>query len=76
MRDLTRSDCHSEKSESSLSLSQSTELLVPLYSTIPQGAYFVLINTEKLQIPEDFKTHDAIAHRAKDWRAAWFIAQT
>ncbi|KDE08643.1 aminotransferase [Microbotryum lychnidis-dioicae p1A1 Lamole] len=44
--------------------------------TIPHGAYFVLLNTECLQIPDDFKVLDMIKDRARDWKAAWFVAQT
>jgi kynurenine aminotransferase len=29
-----------------------------------------------LQIPDDFEVPDMIKDRARDWKAAWFIAQT
>lgn len=45
-------------------------------STIPDGAYFVLVNTEALQIPADFAVPDMIKNRARDWYASWFVAQT
>ncbi|GAA5973367.1 hypothetical protein JCM11641_003095 [Rhodosporidiobolus odoratus] len=44
--------------------------------TVPQGAYFVLVNTSRLEIPADFEIPDLIKGRARDWVAAWFIAQT
>ncbi|KAL8290516.1 hypothetical protein RQP46_002774 [Phenoliferia psychrophenolica] len=44
--------------------------------TIPDGAYFILVNTARLDIPADFEVPDMIKNRARDWKAAWFIAQT
>ncbi|KAK4699580.1 kynurenine aminotransferase, partial [Phenoliferia sp. Uapishka_3] len=44
--------------------------------TVPDGAYFILVNTARLEIPEDFPVPDMIKGRARDWKAAWFIAQT
>ncbi|GAA6060305.1 hypothetical protein JCM10212_002946 [Sporobolomyces blumeae] len=44
--------------------------------TVPHGAYFVLVNTSRLQIPEGFETPKLIEGRARDWVVAWFIAQT
>ncbi|GAA5908816.1 kynurenine--oxoglutarate transaminase [Sporobolomyces salmoneus] len=44
--------------------------------TVPHGAYFVLVNTSRLQIPADFEIPKLIEGRAKDWICAWFIAQT
>jgi len=44
--------------------------------TVPHGAYFVLVNTSRLQIPEDFEVPTLIEGRARDWVCAWFIAQT
>lgn len=44
--------------------------------TVPHGAYFVLVNTSRLQIPEDFEIPKLIEGRARDWVCAWFIAQT
>ena len=46
------------------------------YSTVPDGAYFILVNTARLDIPADFAVPDMIKSRARDWKAAWFIAQT
>lgn len=43
--------------------------------TIPDGAYFILINTERLDIPADFEVPSMIENRALDWKAAWFVAQ-
>jgi len=44
--------------------------------TQPDGAYFIFVDIEKLKIPDDFETLDIIKDRTRDWRAAWFIAQT
>ncbi|BGO88895.1 hypothetical protein NBRC10512_000527 [Rhodotorula toruloides] len=44
--------------------------------TIPEGAYFVLVNTSRLEIPSDFEIPDLIKGRARDWVVAWFVAQT
>ncbi|KAM0787952.1 hypothetical protein ACM66B_006156 [Microbotryomycetes sp. NB124-2] len=44
--------------------------------TIPDGSYFVLVNWEKMQIPDDFEVLPQIENRALDWKAAWFIAKT
>ena len=44
--------------------------------TIPEGGYFVMVNTESLIIPEDFVVPEMIAGRARDWVVSWFIAQT
>ncbi|BGP37437.1 arylformamidase [Rhodotorula kratochvilovae] len=45
-------------------------------ATVPEGAYFVLVNTARLEIPADFETPDLIKGRSRDWVVAWFIAQT
>lgn len=47
-----------------------------LRSTLPEGAYFVLVNTSRLEIPSDFEIPDLIKGRARDWVVAWFVAQT
>ncbi|KWU44639.1 PLP-dependent transferase [Rhodotorula sp. JG-1b] len=44
--------------------------------TVPEGAYFVMVNTSRLEIPSDFEIPDLIKGRARDWVVAWFIAQT
>lgn len=44
--------------------------------TIPHGAYFVLVNTDRLEIPDEFESLDLIKDRTRDWRAAWFVAKT
>ncbi|BGP53478.1 arylformamidase [Rhodotorula sphaerocarpa] len=44
--------------------------------TVPEGAYFVMVNTSRLEIPEDFEVPDLIQGRARDWVVAWFVAQT
>ncbi|GAA6042628.1 hypothetical protein JCM8097_008251 [Rhodosporidiobolus ruineniae] len=43
--------------------------------TVPQGAYFVLVNTSRLDIPADFEIPEIIEGRARDWVVAWFVAQ-
>lgn len=60
----------------SITLWTDSKLTCMYRSTIPDGAYFILINTERLEIPADFKDPEIIAGRAADWRAAWFVAQT
>lgn len=44
--------------------------------TIPEGGYFVMVNTETLIVPENFVIPEMIADRARDWKVSWFIAQT
>ncbi|GAA5907402.1 hypothetical protein JCM8208_007176 [Rhodotorula glutinis] len=44
--------------------------------TVPEGAYFVLVNTSRLEIPHDFAVPDLLEGRARDWVVAWFVAQT
>ncbi|POY76012.1 hypothetical protein BMF94_0735 [Rhodotorula taiwanensis] len=44
--------------------------------TVPEGAYFVMVNTSQLEIPSDFEIPDLIKGRARDWVVAWFVAQT
>ncbi|GJN88082.1 hypothetical protein Rhopal_001038-T1 [Rhodotorula paludigena] len=44
--------------------------------TVPEGAYFVLVNTSRLEIPADFEIPTLIEGRARDWVVAWFVAQT
>ncbi|GAA5868260.1 hypothetical protein JCM8547_002297 [Rhodosporidiobolus lusitaniae] len=44
--------------------------------TVPQGAYFVLVNTSRLDIPADYQIPEIIKGRARDWIAAFFIAET
>jgi len=44
--------------------------------TVPQGSYFVLVETDKLDIPDDFQIPEMIKMFAADYRAAWFVAET
>lgn len=46
--------------------------------TIPEGAYFVLVNTARLEIPEAFKATvpEMISTRGRDFLCSWFIAET
>ena len=43
--------------------------------TIPEGAYFILVNTEKLELPASFIRPEILKGRARDWLVSWFIAQ-
>lgn len=45
-------------------------------STIPEGAYFILVNVANLRVPADFEVPDMIKGRSNDWKVSWFIAQT
>lgn len=36
----------------------------------------MLVNTSRLEIPDDFESLDLIKSRGRDWRAAWFVAKT
>ncbi|KAK9897908.1 PLP-dependent transferase, partial [Cystobasidium minutum MCA 4210] len=44
--------------------------------TIPQGSYFVLVNTSRLHLPEDWVVPDIVKDRPRDWQLAFFVAQT
>lgn len=44
--------------------------------TIPQGSYFVLVNTERLHMPEDYVVPDIVKNRTIDWQKAFWIAET
>ncbi|KAH8915668.1 PLP-dependent transferase [Atractiella rhizophila] len=44
--------------------------------TVPEGSYFVLVNVERLKIPDDFVVPDMLAPFAHDFKAAWFVSET
>ena len=41
--------------------------------TDPQGGYFVLVNTSKVKIPEDYRFPSDIAAQSRDYRLSWFF---
>lgn len=44
--------------------------------SVPDGAYFVLVNTASLEMPEDFEVLELIKDRPRDWKMSWFIVKT
>ncbi|KAH8915666.1 PLP-dependent transferase [Atractiella rhizophila] len=44
--------------------------------TIPQGGYFVLVCTDKLNIPDSFEADPIVKGFAADYRTSFFITQT
>ncbi|CAH7689957.1 pyridoxal phosphate-dependent transferase [Phakopsora pachyrhizi] len=44
--------------------------------TLPDGAYFVLVETSKIKVPEGFEMNEIVKERPKDWKLCWFIAKT
>lgn len=47
---------------------------VGLPYTVPEGAYFLLVNTATLEIPKDYAFPALLDGRARDWYVSWFIA--
>jgi len=43
--------------------------------TIPDGSYFVLVESSKVKIPSDFEMLSLIKTRSRDWHMCWFIAK-
>ncbi|KAA1120076.1 hypothetical protein PGT21_037123 [Puccinia graminis f. sp. tritici] len=43
--------------------------------TVPDGSYFVLVETTKIKIPEEFEILELIKSRSRDWHMCWFIAK-
>lgn len=43
--------------------------------TIPDGAYFVLLETCQLEIPKDFEMIEPVKSKPRDWQICWFIAK-
>lgn len=50
--------------------------LFPSGSTVPQGSYFVMVNTKRLHLPDDYVVPDIVKKRTRDWQLAFFVAQT
>ncbi|KAL9066664.1 MAG: hypothetical protein Q9161_007423 [Pseudevernia consocians] len=46
-----------------------------LQYTEPQGGYFVLVNTSKIRIPEDYVFPAELQDKPRDYRLSWFIIQ-
>jgi len=44
--------------------------------TLPDGAYFILVQNERIKLPKDFVIPDLVKDRPKDWHISWFLAQT
>jgi len=42
--------------------------------TLPEGAYFVLMDSSKIKIPDDYPFPEMVLGRCRDFRAGWFIA--
>ncbi|PWN46256.1 PLP-dependent transferase [Ceraceosorus guamensis] len=43
--------------------------------TLPHGAYFIMADMSRLQIPEGFEFPKDVASKAKDFQLAWFVAK-
>jgi kynurenine aminotransferase len=44
--------------------------------TIPQGGYFVMVNTAKVKMPEDYKIPEYVTKgRAKDFAMAYWLTK-
>ncbi|TFL05677.1 PLP-dependent transferase [Pterulicium gracile] len=43
---------------------------------VPDGTYFVLLDISGVQWPEDYQFPSSLDGRGRDFRAAWFIAET
>ncbi|KAG6091682.1 hypothetical protein E4U30_006418 [Claviceps sp. LM220 group G6] len=41
----------------------------------PEGGYFVLVNMNKVKLPEDYPFPAHVASRPRDFRLAWFLIQ-
>ncbi|RGB35890.1 PLP-dependent transferase [Rhizophagus diaphanus] len=48
---------------------------VGLPYTIPQGSYFILANTAKVKIPEDYPYPDVILQRPRDFKVCYWMAK-
>jgi kynurenine aminotransferase len=48
---------------------------VGLPYTIPQGSYFILANTAKVKIPEDYPYPDVILQRPRDFKVCYWLAK-
>ena len=43
--------------------------------TEPQGGYFVLVNTSKIHIPEEYVFPADIQDKPRDYKLSWFLIQ-
>lgn len=41
----------------------------------PEGGYFVMVNMQKVQVPEDYPFPPHVASRPRDFKLAWFMIQ-
>lgn len=41
----------------------------------PEGGYFVMVNLNKVQLPEDYPFPPHVADRPRDFKLAWFLIQ-
>ena len=48
---------------------------VGLPYTIPQGSYFILANTAKVKVPEDYSYPDVILQRPRDFKVCYWMAK-
>ncbi|KAG0736395.1 hypothetical protein G6F32_005096 [Rhizopus arrhizus] len=49
------------------------ELALPY--TVPEGAYFILVNTSKIQIPEDYVFPDLLNDRGDDFKMCYWLTK-
>lgn len=49
------------------------ELQLPY--TIPEGAYYILVNTSKIQIPKDYKFPAILDDRGDDFKTCYWLAK-
>jgi kynurenine aminotransferase len=43
--------------------------------TIPEGAYYILVNTSKIQIPKDFKFPEILDDRGDDFKMCYWLTK-
>ena len=64
-------DAYEHKREKLLSVFR--ELGLPC--TIPEGSYFILVNTDKIQVPKDFVFPELLHSRPKDFRTCYWLTK-
>jgi len=42
--------------------------------TLPEGTYFVLMDSSNIKFPDDYPFPESVSGRGRDFRACWFIA--
>jgi kynurenine aminotransferase len=47
---------------------------IGLKYSLPEGAYFVLVDISKVKFPEDYPFPESVQGRGRDFKACWFIA--